>query len=89
MPGSIKEVNHAMEEGVKFIFNAQPKRLVGNGSIKQLEIIKTKLGNIDSTGRRKPILIDGSEELLDIDKLVIAFGYSRSPQSFMEKEKLI
>ncbi len=88
MPGSIKEVNHAMEEGVKFIFNAQPKRLVGNGSIKQLEIIKTKLGNIDSTGRRKPILIDGSEELLDIDKLVIAFGYSSSPQPFMEKEKI-
>ena len=88
MPGSAKEVNHAIEEGVEFIFNAQPRRLLGNGSIKQLEIIKTKLGDIDETGRKKPIVIDGSEQIIDIDKLVIAFGYTSSPQSFMEKEKI-
>ena len=79
MPGSAKEVNHAIEEGVEFIFNAQPRRLLGNGSIKQLEIIKTKLGGVDETGRKKPIVIDGSEQIIDIDKLVIAFGYTSSP----------
>ena len=88
MPGSAKEVNHAIEEGVEFIFNAQPRRLLGNGSIKQLEIIKTKLGGVDETGRKKPIVIDGSEQIIDIDKLVIAFGYTSSPQSFMEKQKI-
>ena len=88
MPGSAKEVNHAIEEGVEFIFNAQPRRLLGNGSIKQLEIIKTKLGDVDETGRKKPIVIDGSEQIIDIDKLVIAFGYTSSPQSFMEKQKI-
>ena len=36
----------------------------------------------------KPIVIDGSEQIIDIDKLVIAFGYTSSPQSFMEKEKI-
>ena len=88
MPGSVKEINHAMEEGVNFLFNSQPLEIKGNGKVKQLKIGETKLGKADTSGRRKPILVEGSEKLLEIDKLVIAFGYQADPQSFIAENNI-
>ena len=81
MPGSVKEIKHAIEEGVEFLFNSQPLEIIGNGKVRQLKIGQTKLGKPDSSGRRKPMLVEGSEKTLEIDKLVIAFGYEADPQS--------
>ena len=83
MPGSIKEINHASEEGVNFMFNSQPLEIIGNGKIRKLKVGSTELGEPDKSGRRKPILMEGSEKLIEMDKLVIAFGYQADPQDFV------
>ena len=88
MPGSVKEIKHAMEEGVEFLFNSQPLEIIGNGTVRQLKIGKTKLGKADGSGRRKPVLIKNSEKILDVDKLVIAFGYEADPQSFIAENNI-
>ena len=88
MPGSVKEIKHAMEEGVEFLFNSQPLEIIGNGTVRQLKIGKTKLGKADGSGRRKPVLIKNSEKILDVDKLVIAFGYEANPQSFIAENNI-
>ena len=88
MPGSVKEIKHAMEEGVEFLFNSQPLEIIGNGTVRQLKIGKTKLGKADGSGRRKPVLIKNSEKIIDVDKLVIAFGYEADPQSFIAENNI-
>ena len=88
MPGSVKEIKHAMEEGVECLFNSQPLEIIGNGTVRQLKIGKTKLGKADGSGRRKPVLIENSEKILDVDKLVIAFGYEADPQSFIAENNI-
>lgn len=88
MPGSVKEIKHAMEEGVEFLFNSQPLEIIGNGTVRQLKIGKTKLGKADGSGRRKPVLIKNSEKILDVDKLVIAFGYEADSQSFIAENNI-
>ena len=88
MPGSVKEIKHAMEEGVEFLFNSQPLEIIGNGTVRQLKIGKTKLGKADGSGRKKPVLIKNSEKILDVEKLVIAFGYEANPQSFIAENNI-
>ena len=88
MPGSVKEIKHAQEEGVQFLFNSQPLEIIGNGKVKQLKIGETRLGEADDSGRRKPVLVEGSERILDIDKLVIAFGYEADPQNFIAENNI-
>ncbi len=88
MPGSVREIKHAMEEGVEFLFNSQPLEIIGNGTVRQLKIGKTKLGKADGSGRKKPVLIKNSEKILDVDKLVIAFGYEADPQSFIAENNI-
>ena len=57
------------------MFNSQPLEIIGNGKIRKLKVGSTELGEPDKSGRRKPILMEGSEKLIEMDKLVIAFGY--------------
>ena len=78
MPGSSKEVKHAEEEGVEFIFNTQPVEVEGNGSVKKLKIVTTKYDE----NKKSLVEQSGSEKLLDVDRLIVAFGYSASPQDF-------
>ena len=88
MPGSIKEINHAIEEGVNFLFNSQPLEIIGNGKIRNLKVGLTELGEPDNTGRRKPVLVEGSEKLIEMNKLVIAFGYQADPQDFVVQNNI-
>ena len=83
MPGSTKEIKHAMEEGVKFLFNTQPLEVGGNGSVTSLKVCETKLGEPDASGRQRPELIEGSEKAIEVDKLVIAFGYQADVPDFV------
>ena len=57
MPAIEEETTAAEEEGAKFVFLAAPHRVIGDakGNVKALEIVKTRLGEYDSSGRRKPI----------------------------------
>ncbi len=76
MPARRLEIEHAAEEGIKFEFLVQPKEFIGDGQgfVRKLICLKAKLGEPDSSGRRRPVIIEGSEFELDCDLCVIAVG---------------
>ncbi|GAA5315740.1 MAG: FAD-dependent oxidoreductase [Candidatus Pelagadaptatus aseana] len=80
MPGSVREVANAKEEGVEFLFNRQPVEIVGDGKVEGLKVITTKLGEPDENGRRRPEPIAGSEEILPADVILVAFGFNPDPK---------
>jgi glutamate synthase (NADPH/NADH) small chain len=77
MPARRFEIEHAKEEGVKFEFLVQPKEFIGdeNGFVKGIRCLKCYLGKEDSTGRRKPIPIKGSDFKIDCDLVIVAIGF--------------
>ncbi len=79
MPGSRREVNNAKEEGVEFLWNRQPIEVVGDDKVTGIKVITTELGEPDENGRRRPQPIAGSEEVLEADAIIIAFGFRPSP----------
>ncbi len=81
MPARKEEIEHAKEEGVKFMFLTLPKRYLGDehGWVKKMECIRMKLGEPDASGRRRPVPIPGSEFELEVDTVVVAIGQSPNP----------
>ena len=81
LPARLEEVEHAEEEGVKFLFLTNPTRYVGNddGWLTGLECIKMELGEPDASGRRKPVPIEGSEYVLPVDVTIVAIGQGPNP----------
>jgi len=74
MPAQQEEVEQALEEGVEIIFLVAPSKICReNGNLK-LELIRMELGEPDSSGRRRPVPIKGSEFTASIDTLVAAIG---------------
>ena len=75
MPAIEEETRAARDEGARFIFHAAPHRVIGDskGNVKAIEIVKTRLGEFDSSGRRKPILTDEIQRF-DCDSVVFAIG---------------
>lgn len=86
MPGSRREVKNAREEGVVFKFNVQPIEIVSNedGAVAGVKLVSTQLGEPDENGRRRPEVIAGSEELLEADAVLIAFGFKPSPPDWLD-----
>lgn len=82
MPGSRREVANAKEEGVEFLFNRQPLEVLANasGDVTGLRVVRTELGESDENGRRRPVEVAGSEEILACDAVIIAFGFKPNPQ---------
>jgi NADPH-dependent glutamate synthase beta subunit-like oxidoreductase len=76
MPANLVEIEAAEHEGVKFNFLAAPNKVIGSedGKIIGLEYLKMELGEPDASGRRRPVPVEGSETVLDIDMLVTAIG---------------
>ncbi|MFV2031075.1 MAG: FAD-dependent oxidoreductase [Gammaproteobacteria bacterium] len=79
MPGSMREVANSKEEGIRFLFNRQPVEIVGDSSVEGVKLVSTRPGDLDHQGRRSPVVIPGSEEILPADSVVIAFGFRPSP----------
>ena len=80
MPGSVREVANAKEEGVEFLFNRQPVEIVGDeNGVTGIKVVETKLGEADENGRRRPVVIEGSEQIIEADAVVVAFGFQPSP----------
>ena len=83
MPGSPREVKHAMKEGVVFEFNTQPNGLKHEGNrLTGLEVIRTRLVETEG-GRARPEAIPDSEEFLPATALIFAFGYQPSPPEWL------
>jgi glutamate synthase (NADPH/NADH) small chain len=81
MPARAEEIENAEEEGIIFKLLTNPTRFFGDerGWVKQMECLKMRLGEPDESGRRRPIPIEGSEFLLDVDTVVIAVGRTPNP----------
>lgn len=81
MPARVEEVKHAMEEGVEFLTLCNPVEYIGDGSgrVKQMRVQKMVLGEPDSSGRRSPVPLEGSEYLIDVDTVVVSVGVSPNP----------
>lgn len=81
MPARTEEVKHAEEEGIEFHFLTAPIRYIGDekGQVKAMECIRMELGEPDSSGRRRPIPIEGSEFTMEVDLVVVAIGQSPNP----------
>ena len=88
MPGSMKEVANAKEEGVKFLFNRQPIEIFGTDRAEGVEFISTELGDADKNGRRVARVIEGSEQSLKADVVVIAFGFRPNPADWFTSSKI-
>ena len=88
MPGSMREVDNAMEEGIEFMFNRQPLEIVGKNAVEGIKLITTELGEADQQGRRQPEIVPGSEEVLAADVVVVAFGFRPSPSSWFAEHNI-
>ncbi|MDX1734704.1 MAG: FAD-dependent oxidoreductase [Halioglobus sp.] len=85
MPGSRREVKNAREEGVKFLYNIQPIEVVEYfGQACGVKMVRTELGEPGEDGRRRPQPIPGSEEVLEADAVIIAFGFQPSPPHWLD-----
>lgn len=87
MPGSRREVQNAREEGVNFMFNLQPTgiRVGDNGQVTGVEVVSTQLGEPDANGRRRPEPVPGSEQVLDADAVIMAFGFQPHEQPWLKE----
>ena len=81
MPARIDEIHHAKEEGIEFHLLTSPIKIEGDdkGDITKLVCLKNKLGEPDSSGRRRPVAIEGSEFDIEMDTVVIAIGNGPNP----------
>lgn len=90
LPARREEVEHAIEEGVDFRLLNNPIEVLGynnpddrrdpkNGCVVGMKCIKMELGEPDEKGRRRPVPVEGSEFVLDVDTVIIAIGTSPNP----------
>lgn len=80
MPARKEEVHHAAEEGIQFLYLENPLEFIGeNGWLKRVQLQKMELGEPDASGRRKPVPVEGSEHIMDIDMAVVAIGNGSNP----------
>jgi glutamate synthase (NADPH/NADH) small chain len=81
MPARLEEIHHAREEGVEFHLLNNPVRLISNdaGWVKEMDVIRMELGEPDSSGRRRPIPVEGSEYIMETDAVIVAIGNSPNP----------
>ena len=75
MPAIDEEIQAAEDEGVRFVFLAAPHRILGDaaGNVKAIEVVKTRLGEYDKSGRRKPILTDEVQRF-ECESVILAVG---------------
>jgi formate dehydrogenase (NADP+) beta subunit len=75
MPADQVEIDDAESEGVSFHFLTAPNRIIGeNDKVKGLECLRMELGEPDSSGRRRPVVVPGSEFVIEADVIVAAIG---------------
>ncbi len=90
LPARKEEVEHAMEEGIEFKLLCNPTEILGyhnpndakdpkNGFVSGMTCVKMELGEPDERGRRRPVVVEGSEFTLDVDTVIMSIGTSPNP----------
>ena len=75
MPGSTREVGNAEEEGVNFVWLTSPKKFIGKKDVSGIEVNRMQLGDPDSSGRRRPVIQEGSEYKIEADIVIKSLGF--------------
>ena len=81
MPARDEEIHHAEEEGIEFQLLTNPIRYLGNeeGWVTGAECLRMELGQPDASGRRRPVPIEGSEFVIEVDTVIVAIGNQANP----------
>lgn len=81
MPARREEVEHAQEEGIIFHTLCNPVEVLGdeNGNVCGMRCVRMTLGEPDESGRRRPIVQEGSDFVLDVDTMIMSIGTSPNP----------
>ncbi|MBT8071093.1 MAG: FAD-dependent oxidoreductase [Gammaproteobacteria bacterium] len=86
MPGSQREVDNAIEEGIQFRFNVQALEILQEqGAVTAVRVVETRLGLPDESGRQRPEPVDGSESCIETDAVIVAYGFQASPENWFEE----
>ncbi|WP_108651106.1 FAD-dependent oxidoreductase [Dongshaea marina] len=90
MPGSQKEVKHAIEEGAQFLWQRQPLGIEcdDKGRLTGVRMAQTELAAPDASGRQSVRQVEGSEHLLEADAVIISFGFIPKLPEFMGQSGL-
>ncbi|MBR2067100.1 MAG: NAD(P)-dependent oxidoreductase [Solobacterium sp.] len=90
MPACSEERNHALEEGIEFLTLHNPVAFIGkDGRVAQAECVKMKLGEVDQSGRRRPIETNDPHIFLDVDTVVLALGFNNDPLLSTKEKDLV
>ena len=81
MPARIEEIHHAQMEGIEFMCLHNPIEYLTdeNGRVNRMKVQKMKLEKPDESGRRRPVAIEGSEFIIDVDMVIVSIGVSPNP----------
>ena len=81
LPARVEEVHHAKEEGIIFDLLTNPVEILAdeNGWVSGIKCVKMELGEPDASGRRRPVVIEGSEFVIDVDTVIMSLGTSPNP----------
>ena len=90
LPARREEIEHAEEEGIEFRLLCNPTEILGysnpddardpkNGFVKGMTCVRMELGEPDERGRRRPVVVDGSEFTIDVDTVIMSIGTSPNP----------
>ena len=81
MPARLEEVHHAKEEGIIFKMLTNPTEILGDEHkfVKGMKCVEMELGEPDASGRRRPIVKEGSDFILDVDCVIMSIGTSPNP----------
>ena len=81
LPARVEEVHHAKEEGIEFKMLTNPTAILGdeNGWVRAINCVQMELGEPDESGRRSPIVVEGSDFEIECDVVVMALGTSPNP----------
>lgn len=81
LPARVEEVHHAKEEGIIFDLLTNPTEILAdeNGWVSGIKCVRMELGEPDASGRRRPVVIEGSEFLMEVDTVIMSLGTSPNP----------
>ena len=90
LPARVEEVHHAKEEGIEFKMLTNPTAILGDekGWVRALNCVEMALGEPDESGRRSPVVVEGSDFEIECDVVVMALGTSPNPLIASTTEKL-
>ena len=81
LPARVEEVHHAKEEGIIFDLLTNPKEILvdENSHVKGMKCVRMELGEPDESGRRRPVEVEGSEFVMDLDTVIMSLGTTSNP----------